>query len=292
MTTAVVILNWNRPIDTLKCIDSVCHADAAANVIVVDNGSSDDSAAQIRAAYPQVTLIETGCNLGYAEGNNTGIRHALARGAEYIFVINNDAFAAPDTLDCLSAAAEAHPDGAFFGPVIYDDEAPQRVQSAGVELDILWRSHPRTGNLPAQPQPVSCLSGAALLLRASALAKIGLLDPKFFLYREDIDWCLRARRSGFRLYLVPAAHAWHRAHAVRAQDLPRITYYMTRNSLLLVQKHQGGLLRFLLLAIRFALTALSWTVRPRWRHKRAERDALLRGVFDFFRGRFGHGFFG
>jgi len=291
---AVVVLNWNNAPETEACLRSLgTTRNCSLSVLVVDNGSTDASAALIRAHWPEVGLLRTGNNLGYAAGNNVGIRSAVARGADYVFVINNDARVAEDTLERLVRAAEAHPQAAFLGPCIYHVERPDTIQSCGMDLDHLWRSQPRTEaprNASQEVVDVPCLSGAALLLRASALEAIGLLDDSLFMYREDVDWCLRARRHGFRVLCVPAARAWHRSHVARQDQLPRITYYMTRNSLRLLCKHAASPIRFLLLLGRYLVTAVSWSVRPRWRDKGAERDALVQGVVDFLRGKEGRGY--
>jgi len=294
----LVILTWNQCDLMLECLKSVVSLDYPADslqIIVVDNGSTDGTAQAIRGRYPTVMLFETGENLGYAEGNNVGIRYALRNGAKYILVLNNDVRVAPDTLDRLVSAAERFPDAAFLGPKIYHLDNPDQIQSAGAELDYLWRSRQRGQDEPDIGQfdmvkEVDYVIGAAVLVRAELLGEIGLLDADFFLYREDVDWCLRARRLGYRILYVPEAEAWHRSHHVRENELPRITYYMTRNSLMLLAKHRGGAVRFTALVLRHMLTALTWTVKPKWHYKRVERDALLKGLADFFRGKVGQGY--
>lgn len=293
--TCVVILNWNNADKTLRCLDSLQRAQAKdSQVIVVDNGSSDNSCERIRRTFENITCIETGANLGYAGGNNIGIRYALEQQARFVFVLNNDTEVATDALACLMAAAHQHPQAAFFGPTIMTMESPSMIQSAGIVLDGCWRSlHRRAGepdrSADSAPQPVDCLSGAALFIRAEALGKIGLLDPDFFLYREDIDWCLRAQKQGYQVMFVPGAKIWHYSHTAQEEDLPRITYYMTRNSLLLIDRNRGGWLRLSAVLFRFLTTSLSWTFRPRWKHKRGERDALMQGIRDYFHHRFGQG---
>jgi GT2 family glycosyltransferase len=296
ISVAVIILNWNNAEDTLACLGSVAALDyPAAHVIVVDNGSTDDSAARIRASYSDVELIETGENLGYAGGNNVGIRYALAQGAEYVCILNNDVSLAPDTLTKLALAAEQNPEAAFFGPKVLHKDRPTQIQSAGARLDWLWRSHQRGLDESDEGQygaleEVDYVIGAVLLLRAETLNQIGLLDPDYFLYREDVDWCLRARKRGYKILYVPEAYAWHRSHHIREQQLPRITYYMTRNSLLLIKKQKGGGVRFIAVFARHLLTAIVWTIKPKWRHKRVERNALLKGLADYLMGKVGKGY--
>lgn len=295
-SVGIVILNWNKADETINCLDSLSNLSYPnQKVILVDNGSTDDSIEKFQEYDPGLEILETGTNLGYAEGNNFGIRHCLVSKPDYIFVVNNDVRVASDSLDLLVAEAEKNVDAAFLGPKVYHLEDPETIQSAGVEFDYLWRSKQRgldqvENGKYSSVEEVDAVIGAALLIRCEYLDHIGLLDPDYFLYREDIDWCLRARNLGYKVLVVPQARIWHRGHKVRDNDLPRITYYLSRNSLMLISRHRGGFFRFLMLLARYLLTAISWTVKPKWRYKREERDALILGISDFFKGRVGHGY--
>jgi GT2 family glycosyltransferase len=233
--------------------------------------------------------------MGYARGNNVGLDYVLKEEPDYVLLLNNDVVLDVCCLRHLVLAAEQYPVAAFLGPKVYHREDPARIQSAGAMLDKLWRSHQRgldtvdSGQFDISAE-VDYVIGAAVLVRASVLDRIGLLDPDFFLYREDVDWCLRARRLGYRTLYVPEARVWHRSHHVREEELPRITYYMTRNSLMLIAKRRGGATRLLAVLLRHILTALTWTLRPKWRHKREERDALIKGIRDFLGGKVGQGY--
>ncbi|GAB4563063.1 MAG: glycosyltransferase family 2 protein [Anaerolineae bacterium] len=295
---SVIILTWNRRAWTTRCLESVRQLDYPKehlHVIVVDNQSSDDTVAVVRDRFPEVELIVNPVNLGYAEGNNVGIRRALERGTDYVLLLNNDVTLATDALTRLVEVAEQHQKAAFSGPKIFHLDRPDRIQTTGGFLDYLWRAHQRgldeldSGRFD-RVEEVDYVIGAAVLIRASLLPQIGLLDPRYYLYYEDTDWCLRARRMGYSTLFVPQAHAWHRSHHVRESELPRITYYMARNSLLLVRENGGGAVRFVAVFLRHLLTALTWTIKPKWRHKRTERDALLRGLWDYFMGRTGRGY--
>lgn len=289
----VIILNWNNVTDTIKCIQSVIlssHENYC--VLVVDNGSTDNSVSMIRNKYPSVEILETHHNLGYSEGNNVGIRHAINLGAQYVFILNNDVLVDRDTLKYLVSAGDQIPGAAFLGPKILHMDKPNIIQSMGGRLDFHWRAHHKgediqDGNYQDNNVNIDFLTGSAILGRVESLNKIGLLDPDYFLYNEDVDWCLRARRKGYQLVFVPEAKVWHRSHHIREKDLPYITYYMTRNSLWLIKKNKGGIFRTSTLLIRYMVTALSWMIRPKWRSKRTQKDALLRGITDFFLGKVG-----
>lgn len=289
----VVILNWNNAGDTIACLASVGHLDYPnARVLVVDNGSSDDSVSRIRAEHPGVEIIETGENLGYGQGNNVGLVHARENSPRYVLLLNNDVTMDDDCLTHMVTAAEDNPDAAFLGPKVYQREEPGRLQSAGGMLDRLLRSHQRgldeldSGQFDATEE-VDYVIGAALLVRVAALTRIGMLNPDFFLYREDVDWCLRAAGLGYRILYVPKAMVWHRSHRVREDELPRTTYYMTRNAYLLLSTHRSPLSAYVLGTLQNLLWLVNWTLNPKWRHKREERDALFKGLVDALLGRWG-----
>lgn len=290
----IVILNWNNAPDTLACLASVAELRYGNHdVVVVDNASTDGSVATIREQYPDLAILENPTNVGYAEGNNAGLRYGLERGADYVFILNNDAVVDPDALSALVAAAAANPDAGFLGPKVYHRESPAVIQSAGGMFNQYWESCYRGMDEPERGQfeelaDVDFVCGCAVLVSRSAVERIGMLDPRFFLYREDVDWCYRARRTGFRVLYVPEAKVWHRSPHIREEEMPRTTYYMARNALLFLAKNELGALEMAkVLILRQLRPLLSWTVRPKWRHKRRDRDALLRGIVDFFRGRFG-----
>lgn len=292
MSVAVVVVSWNSRSDVLRCLASVVAASGVDRIIVVDNASRDGTVPAVGSAYPEVTLLENPENLGYTGGNNVGLRHALDNSAEYVLLLNDDAVVAPDALSQLIQAAEASPAAGFLGPNIYALEDRDRFLSSGGVFAAGW--HPVHRGLGDEDQPwnhavaeVDFLSGCALLVRREAVERIGLLDDRFFAYHEDIDWCYRARQAGFKLMVVPAATVYHPDTRPRDADSPVVTYYIARNSLLFLRKHQLGAGLILCRLASYAIRALNWSVRPKWRHRRPQRDALVRAIVDFARGRFG-----
>jgi len=289
----VLILNRDRRGDTLACLDSLL-ARPYPNLdpVVLDNASSDGTAAAGRAAYPQVQVIETGGNLGYAAGNNVGLEWAQRHGAEYALLLNEDTIVDPDAISHLVEAAQSRPELGFLGPLVYHHSEPEVIQSAGGVIARDWRTSHRgqnerdTGQY-AQPFEADWVSGCAILMRMSVVERIGMLDPAFFIYSEEVDWCIRANRAGFKGLVVPAAHIWHKGVRRDYAPSPRVTYLSARNHLRLLAKHRAGG-RALLRAMAGNLRTLtSWSVRPRWRDQRAHRDALARAMVDFCRGSFG-----
>jgi hypothetical protein len=292
-SVAIVVLNWNNARDTISCLDSLAKLDYPDPwVIVVDNGSSDDSVVQIRAAHPSVTLIETGANLDYTGGNNAGIRHALAGGADFVFLLNNDAIVAPDALSRLVQAAQAWPNAGFLGPMVRTREQPNRILSAG---GVFWPDmtpgQRGLGELDqgqyGEVEEVDFLSGCALLVSRAALEAVGLLDERYFAYGEDVEWCFRGRRAGFKVLFAPQGVVWHPDTSLRDQNSSRVVYYITRNHLLFLRQHHLGLGVLLRTLLRNLIWLVNWSVNPKWRHIKSKRDALWWALRDFALGRFG-----
>jgi GT2 family glycosyltransferase len=292
----IIVLNWNGLADTLACLASLARLDYPAHeVVVVDNGSTDDSVAAVRANYPRVTLIETGENLGYVGGNNVGLEYARAMGADYALLLNNDTEVAPDFLRLLVEAAEANPATGIVGPTIYYFDRPNVVWSAGGDID--WRRG-RTrmigldevdqGQFGHTLRPVDFVTGCAMLIKMSLVEQVGLLDARFFAYYEETEWCVRAARAGFKILHVPQAKIWHKILPEDREASPQVQYYMTRNRLLLLKLSETGAVPWLnTLLFDYGRTLVSWTLRPKWRDKFLQRHAMLQAIRDYGRGRFG-----
>ncbi|MBI5302405.1 MAG: glycosyltransferase family 2 protein [Chloroflexi bacterium] len=282
----VVILTFNSARTIRECLDSLLALRAAnVEIVVVDNQSTDATREIVQQNYPAVTLIANARNLGYAEGNNVGLRYALDRGAAFALVLNDDVVVAPEMLDELLAAADVHPNAALLGPLVYHHASPAMIQSAGGGQTRDWQFFHRGQNQRDEGQfravePVGWLTGCAILARCDALARVGLFDTDYFMYWEDVDWCLRARRVGYRVLFVPQAKLWHKGVQVDYQPSPRVAYYSARNEFLLFRKHHAGGLATLRAFLRHARTVTSYTLRPRWRDRRLHRDALARALRD------------
>jgi GT2 family glycosyltransferase len=229
----VVLLNWNGWQDTLHCISSLFGTEYQNwCALVVDNGSTDDSVARLKETCPQVPIIETHKNLGFAVGNNLGIHFALKNGADYVFVLNNDTTVMPNTISAFVAFAEQHPRTALMGPAI-DRRNPQREWPIRRKLDLvtqictfsaLRRVVSRTPIVRnvfywtgREPAEVEFVSGSALFFRASAFASAGLFDESTFLDFEELIMAEKVRRAGHSIHFVPQAKIWHKGSASGAK---------------------------------------------------------------------------
>lgn len=286
----IIIVTYNRWQDTRECLASLFAARGPQiHVMVLDNGSTDETLAALLREFPHVELISNPSNLGYAQGNNVGLRRAIAQGAEFAVVLNNDVVVATDWLEALSRAIRAAPQAAMAGPLVLHANEPTIIQSAGGILPDDWHSYHRGANETdahqySTSERVDWLTGCAVLVRCEALKKIGLLDPAFYMYGEDVDWGVRATRAGYHVLFAPQARVWHKGVQRDYAPAPYVTYYTARNELEMIRKHHGGTGAVLRALTRHSRTLLSWTLRPRWKAQRAHRDALARALCDFFRG--------
>lgn len=292
---AVIILTYNQCNLTLQCLDSLAKLDRQMDrpqIIVVDNNSSDDTVQTIQNQHPTVIVLKTGANLGYTGGNNFGIDYALERGAEYVLILNNDTIVAPDMISALLAVAEQEPQAGFLGPKVYHLEEPECLQSTGIQLDRRLRSHHRgqdqidVGQFDSIEE-FEAISGCAMLVSRKVLDQIGLLDTLFFIYHEEIDWCLRARAAGFKNLYVPAAQVWHRKPQLRTATTAFTMYYMTRNMYLLMSKHKAGFRALAQTVMQNLVWLLNWTLNPKWRHNHEKRIALSKALTDAILGNYG-----
>jgi GT2 family glycosyltransferase len=293
MPWPVVVLSWNGREDTLRALRSLVVAGAPA--IVVDNGSTDGTVAAVRERHPEVEVIDAGANLGYAAGNNLGIRRALERGADWVVLLNNDATVAADFMAGFHAALAARPSaGILAGKVLYADR-PDVIQFAGQRVSTLvgYSGRPRgygrrDGPRYDEVRPTGRAVGALMAISRKAIERAGLLDEDLFAYVEDVDWALRVRAAGLEVVFAPHARAWHSVSASTGgeQHSTATLYYGIRNTVTVLERHRplappaAALRRFAILAT-FSAHALS---RPaRGRALRAVRD----GYRDARHGRLG-----
>lgn len=291
---AILVLCYNGIADTLACLASLralAYPRDRYSVVVLDNASHDDTPAQVRAAFPEAIVIENGANLGFAAGNNVGLRYALAHGYDYALLLNNDTEVAADCLAELVAEAEADPAIGAVGPLIYYHAAPTRVWSAGGHID--WRRGMCTmageeadrGQFSARD--VDFVTGCAMLIRCAALKQVGLLDERFFMYFEETEWCVRVARAGRRIRFTPQARLWHKIPLDARFDKEYLAYYMTRNRLLFLRAAGAGPRTWVnALLLQDLRTYVSLCIRPKWR-KRRGRTGMRLAWLDFWRGRFG-----
>ncbi len=291
----IILLNWNGSTDTLSCLESLEKVDYPNfETLVIDNGSTDTSVEVLRRAYPSVRLLETGQNLGFVGGNNVGLEWARGIGADYALLLNNDTEVDPDFLRLLVHAAESSPKVGITGPSIYFFDEPDTFWSAGGRID--WKqgitsmvgiNQVERGQYGKDPRAVDFVTGCALLIKMSVVEQVGMLDPRFFLYYEETEWCVRVQQAGYRILHVPCAKIWHKISPVAREASPMVHYYMTRNRLLFLKLSGATPAAWARTYLEYARTLASWALRPRWRGKALQRRAMVQAILDYSRRRFG-----
>jgi GT2 family glycosyltransferase len=237
MKLVAIVLNWNGGEDTPRALASL----AGTETICVDNGSVDGSDAAVERAFPSVELIRNGANLGFAGGNNVGIRRALERGADWVALVNNDAVVEPGFAAALERAAAARPDAGLLAcKVLFEDG--ETVMYAGASFRAwLGYSGRRAGfggpDRFHETVDVGRADGAAMAVSRAAAERVGLLDERLFAYVEDVDWSLRVRAAGLAVVFVPDAVVRHRGSASTGGGASTANlYYSTRNTILVAER--------------------------------------------------------
>ncbi|MCL5951106.1 MAG: glycosyltransferase family 2 protein [Chloroflexi bacterium] len=240
---AVVVVNWERSEDTIECVRSLVPREVFEDqIIVVDNGSQDDSVREIQAACPRLTILGLRRNLGFAGGFNAGIEKALALGAERVLVLNNDVIVEPGSVMALRSA-----EWDISVPKILFHSAPHRIWAAGAR----WRRFPPSvvmlgygvwgrGTLDGpqwnKPYPLEYATGCALMVRRHVFERVGLFDEQFVSYWEDYDFCFRARAAELTIGYVPDARILHKVSKSFGQYSSKWWWYMGRNTVLFYRK--------------------------------------------------------
>lgn len=276
MKIGIVIVNWNGKDDTVVLLDSLKKmkkGPAEVEVIVVDNGSTNDSVAVISAKYPWVRVIPTGHNLGFTGGNNVGIEYAYSHGADYIWLLNNDTVAHENALD---VSPFEDPDVGIVGSKIYfaagheyhkeryaKNERGKVFWYAGgvVDWDNVYASHRGVDEVDTgqydRREETPFVTGCSLMIRRSVIERIGYLDDRFYLYLEDLDYCLRAKKAGNKLVYNPASIIWHvNAGSSGGAGNPLHEYYLTRNRLLIGMQYASVRTKFAIIreAVKFLVS--------------------------------------
>jgi GT2 family glycosyltransferase len=240
----VIVLNWNAYAYTQDCVESLLRLTYPHyEIVIVDNASSDDSAAILQRSFPDLTVLQSGGNLGYAGGNNVGIDYACRQGAEYIWLVNNDTHIDPQALTALVEALESKPQAGIAGSKIYYMDEPNRISYAGGHVDFIRGKTLHRGDSEIdvgqydQIEDVDFITGCSLLIRSSVIANLGKLCESYFLYFEDAEWSLRVKKAGYKLLYVPNSILWHKVSGTAGEWNPNVTYYYVRNGLYLFEQH-------------------------------------------------------
>jgi N-acetylglucosaminyl-diphospho-decaprenol L-rhamnosyltransferase len=259
---AIVVVNYNVCALLRRCLSTVyaSEGDLTFQLAVVDNASTDGSVEMVRSEFPQARLIANQENVGYPAANNIGLRalgdwHAVTPPARYALLLNPDTEVPPTALADMMAFMDSHPDAGAAGPklVLVNGDldlacrrsfpTPEVIFYRVVQLGKLFPKSRRFGryNLtyldPDSLHEVDSVVGAFMLVRAAAISAVGLLDERFFMYGEDLDWAKRIKEAGWKIYYYPAVVVLHVKRASSDQEQSRSRFEFERANLLFYRKH-------------------------------------------------------
>lgn len=300
---AIVVLTWNNWPDTLECLESLAALDYEnVDIVLTDNGSTVDNALfenkkeDLQTRFRSFIFVQNGGNIGYAAGNNAGIKTALERGAEWVLVLNNDAIVPRDfmtrMLDAIKASEALGLSFDIITPRIVDSAG--RLWSAGSHFNrnllsvtrVMLNDDPAVYVPNTSIVPVEYVSGTAPLIRRSVFERIGLIPEIYFLYYEDAEFCTRARSAGFHIGAALGAEVMHKVSRTARAGSSSYTYHHFRNSLLFTERNVALPLRTLIYAMSvwWALKQIAKLLIP---SRRQNGLAGLYGMRDFWLGRSG-----
>jgi GT2 family glycosyltransferase len=300
---AIIVLNWKQPqltVDTVESLLKINHKKFNFKIIVIDNGSTDDSVEMFRKKYQKnelIKILDTQKNLGYVGGNNFGIKYALKHNYDYVLLLNNDVIVDNDFLTNLLKPALKNNSFGILGPKIYfapghefhkdrysKDEVGNVIWAVGGQMD--WNNilgsnigvdEVDHGQFEKMTTDLDFISGCCMLVRKEVFEKIGLLDQDYFMYLEDVDFCQRAKKAGYKLTYIPSSKIWHINAGSSKSGGDLHDYFITRNRLIFSQ-------RFARLRTKFAVFRESiktlFTSKSQWKRQ---------AVIDFYLHKFEKG---
>ncbi|AKB29026.1 Glycosyltransferase [Methanosarcina siciliae C2J] len=239
----IILLNWNGKNDTIECLESLKNITYSNyDILLIDNGSTDGSPEFFRQKYPEIEVIENGENLGFAEGNNVGMKRAIEKKVDYVLLLNNDTIVDPEFLTELIKVAENYSEVGIVGPKVYFHNNHNRIQSVGGTINYFTGRTPLIGcNVPDHGQydktrEVGYVSGCALLARIDVMEKLGFLCSDYFAYYEEVELCIKAKYNNFKVVYVPNSKIWHK-EAVTSKKSNYYTYLYTRNRFIFMKRN-------------------------------------------------------
>jgi GT2 family glycosyltransferase len=292
-SVTALLLNYIRWRDTADCVRSLMQCTySPLEIVILDNGSPNESESMLRRLFPSIRIYQTGKNLGYTGGVNFGYRIILDEKPDYVLILNPDTLVDPDFLRIMVDAMEGAPSAAACcGTVLYHSNHGRAWYAGGAMVP--WRglavhrySLPDVSSRQnTLPQSVSFVTGCALLQKTSTIRKIGFLDERFYMYLDDIEFSARAVRKGFALLYVPQAKIYHRV--AEGEESPFKLYYSVRNRLLLINSAFTGIRRVIAgvyFVVVLALKMVFWFLA-----KPSFFKASRAGLYDYFTNNLGEG---
>ena len=284
---SIITINYNGLADTCALIDTIPFNDESLEVIVVDNASKEDEAAIIAQRYPQVRVVRSQQNVGFAGGNNLGIQAARGR---YLFLINNDTIFRDfnvqpliDRLESSSTIGMVCPKIRFAwgdNPIQYTGYTPlSRITMRNRSIGFGETDHGQYDTAHITPYA----HGAAMLVKREVIEKAGMMPECYFLYYEELDWSMMIRRAGYDIWYDPACTIFHKESQSTGQNSPLRTYYITRNRLLFVQRNNNDYTRYLSYCYLIGVVALKDILKHIIQRNFGLAKATVKGIYHFLK---------
>lgn len=285
---SVITVNYNGLELTSRLVESLLrHNSVPTQIVVVDNGSRRDEAGELRRRYPELTVLRSEQNLGFAGGNNLGFTAAKGK---YLLLLNNDTEIEDDTLACLCETLDTHPESGAVCPKIRFFQPPRHIQFAGyTSLSRITLRNALVGFGEADhgqydtPGETPYAHGAAMMIRREALRQAGPMPECYFLYYEELDWSVRITEKEWTIRYDPRCTVFHKESATTGAESPLRTYYITRNRLLFGCRNRRGTARLLTTAYQIAVVLPKNVLKSLLRHRTDLACAAIRGARDYFR---------
>ena len=292
---SIITINYNGLADTCDLMESIPFNDESLEVIVVDNGSKADEASILEQRYPQAKVIRSPQNLGFAGGNNLGIR--AARG-KYLFFVNNDTL--------LEVRGEKQEAREMFTALTRRLESDSKIGAVCPKIRFSWGCHPiqYTGYTPLSPvtmrnrsigfgesdhgqydeaHPTPYAHGAAMMVKRTVIEQAGMMPECYFLYYEELDWSMMIRRAGYDIWYEPACTIFHKESQATGQDSPLKTYYITRNRLLFVRRNTPNIIKPLSYLYLIGVAAPKDLLKHLFHRRPDLAKATIKGIIHFLK---------
>lgn len=292
---SIITINYNGLEDTCELMETLPLEDESIEVIVVDNASTQDEVSVLEQRYPQITIIRSPKNLGFAGGNNLGIQ---ASHGKYLFFINNDAL--------LQLSSVSHqPSALSLQPLVDRLESSSSMGAVCPKIRFAWGNNPiqYAGYTPLSkitlrntaigcgeadngqydiPHSTPYAHGAAMMVKREVIDIVGLMPECYFLYYEELDWSMMIRRAGYEIWYEPACTIYHKESQATGQNSPLKSYYMTRNRLLFAKRNINSPQRYLTYLYMIVIVASRDILKSTLYRRPDLAKATFKGLRDFF----------
>ena len=295
---SIITVNYNGLADTCALIDTIPFNDKTLEVIVVDNASKDDEATIIAQRYPQVKVIRSDHNLGFAGGNNLGIKAAQGK---YLYFVNNDTI-----FESEKRIEKSEKYASVFQTLIDRLERSEKIGMVCPKIRFTWDNRPIqfAGYTPLSritmrnrsigygeddhgqydsPHTTPYAHGAAMMVKREVIEKAGMMPECFFLYYEELDWSMMIRRTGYDIWYEPASTIYHKESQSTGQNSPLRTYYITRNRLLFAQRNCPANTRLLSYLYLIGIVAVKDILKFTIQQRPDLAKATLKGIRQFLK---------